>query len=100
LDGATLSDPVRIDVSLGRMELVERRFCIRALPLLPFDVIDDDVWFSHACRMNDIPRWCMPYGDRQGFINLDEGGVGMSIGITQEEHYNRRDKLCDQLWRA
>ena len=99
VNGRAIAEPVAIDITLGRMELVHRDIVRRLLPDMPFDdgMKMDDIWFSYAASCRGIVRLVIPYPRGCGFKDLDECGVGQSIGDTRA-HLRERNALCLRLF--
>lgn len=97
VDGAGLSNEVSVDISIGRLELTRHTVVERCLKWFPFqpDTVMDDIWFSFAAKMEQIPRLVIPYKQDNGYVNLDQGGVGAYRAPTHMPH---RDELCRKLF--
>ena len=90
---------VRVNLTLGRMELVERATLLRVLRDFPFghETEMDDVAFSAACKKNGVPIFVVPAPDRDFvFVNLPDGGVGLSKGMPPS-YVARRDRASKEL---
>jgi hypothetical protein len=93
------ASPVLVNVTLGRMEMIERKTLLRVLRDFPFGPSTemDDLAFSAACKKNDVPIFVVPALDRdEVFINLPDGGVGMSKGMPVS-YVDRRDRTFKEL---
>ena len=91
--------PVSVNLTLGRMELVERKTLLRVLRDFPFgpETEMDDVAFSSACKKNGVPIFVVPAPDRDFvFVNLPDGGVGLSKGMPPS-YVARRDSASKEL---
>lgn len=91
--------PVPVNVTLGRMEMVERDTLLRVLRYFPFgsDTEMDDLAFSAACKKVGVPIFVVPALDRdEVFINLPDGGVGLSRGMPLS-YVERRDRAFREL---
>jgi hypothetical protein len=97
--GWNQTSPVRVNLTLGRMEMVERKTLLRVLRDFPFDAstVMDDMAFSAACKKNDVPIFVVPALDRDFvFVNLPDGGVGLSKGMPPS-YVERRDRTFREL---
>jgi hypothetical protein len=97
VDGLNRSTMQPIHISLGRLELVTKRVVNDLLSYIPFSDTDryDDILFSHAAEQNGVPRFVVPYLQGQGYINLNEHGVGAWYSAN---HMPERDALCREFW--
>lgn len=100
IDGSCLQAPMIIDVSNGRLELVDRDAVQKLLPYVPFTdgAVHDDILFSHAAEQHDMQCAVIPYGENEGFIDLENYGVGSCVGVNMAQHYNERNKLVKELF--
>lgn len=98
--GSGINKPTRIDITLGRMELVRRDVLMMLLAAFPFrDSTDmDDLAFSVCARTLGTKCFVVPYAEdgANGFVKLDECGVGMSI-TKRKEYLADRDR-CVREW--
>lgn len=95
---AVSGGPVKMDITLGRMELVRRETVNAVLSDIPFtsDTVMDDIWFSYVLNLHGWPRWCVPcIPTASGFKNMDEGGVG---SYHRPAHWSERNTLCERLF--
>lgn len=90
VNGKELDAPARVDVVLGRLSLFPRVAACDVLAHWDGKVIDDDILSSHVRGAHVIP-----YRDGQGWVELPDGGVGLSLGPG---HHDRRDALCRRLF--
>jgi hypothetical protein len=98
INGGGLREPVEMDITLGRMELVRRSTVNAVLADIPFtpETVMDDIWFSHVLQRRGIQRWCVPYtAGVNGFVNIEEGGVG---AYRSGNHFPARNALCKQFF--
>jgi hypothetical protein len=98
IDGSLLKNPAKIDITLGRMELVSRKIVNQVFSDIPFDAstVMDDIWFSHVLQQRGYGRWCVPYVQTaSGFVNLPDGGMA---AYRQPDHWRSRDALCAQFF--
>jgi hypothetical protein len=100
LDGQKLTEPMEMEISIGRCELIQRNEVNNALSNFPFNSGGemDDIWFSYALKLNHVARLCIPYTPKvNGFTNLPEAGVGAH---RAPEHMTKRDYLCKHLFKS
>lgn len=86
-----------VDITLGRGELVHKGTVRQALQYFDWDSPMDDLAFSFALRKLRVPIWVVPVAKAAGLTQLPEGGVGSRF---DEQHYQIRDQLCQQLWKG
>ncbi len=86
--------PQRIDITLGRMELVRRDVLMKILDVFPFrdDTEMDDLAFSACARKLDVKCFAVPYTKGTGFVRLSEHGVGISV-TNRREYLEKRDRV-------
>jgi Glycosyl transferase family 2 len=98
--GADKPRDQRIDITLGRMELVRRDVLMRLLALFPFsDKTEmDDLAFSVCARDAGVKCFVVPYGPGTGFVRLSEHGVGMSV-THRQEYLKERDRVVSEWFR-
>lgn len=97
LYGRQVKEPQRVELSLGRGEIVWRLALPRLLQHFPFgpDTVMDDMWFSAAAALEGIPIHVVPaIQGESSLVNLPEFGVGLSL---RKEFYPERDAALRQI---
>lgn len=87
----------RVNVTLGRAELVPWSTIPRALLRLQGIPRMDDLWFSARCRDMRVPIYVVPSQNGSGFVNLDGWRGGAS---AEPDHYSERERLYKELFPA
>lgn len=90
----------RIDITLGRMELIRRDVLMRLLAAFPFsDKTEmDDLAFSVCARDLGVQCFVVPYVPGSGFVRLPEHGVGMSV-THRQAYLAERDRVVSEWFR-
>lgn len=93
-----LTAPERIEITLGRMELMSRETMMRVLARFPWrdDTIMDDLAFSYAAAEDGVPCYVVPCGRDQDVTKLNTHGVGLSV-THKEAYFAERDRVCQAL---
>jgi hypothetical protein len=92
-----VTEPERISVTLGRLELMERALLLRLLADFPYGdgARMDDLELSAAAARAGIECWVVPTGADSGYVNLPTGGVGACL---TPDHYEERDRVYRRLF--
>ncbi len=98
--GHSIAAPVRVQLSLGRGEIVWRRALPRLLQHFPFDagLVMDDLWFSAAAARQKVPIFVMPAAKGESSLReLPMYGEGLCL---RREYYAERDAALSEVARA
>jgi hypothetical protein len=85
----------RVNVTLGRADLVP--WCTVPRALLKLDEIPqmDDLWFSARCRDLRVAMWAVPVEGDAGIVNLEGWREGAS---SEDKWYEERDRVWRKLF--
>ena len=86
--------PMRVDISLGHLEMVRRTDVPRILATFPFgkEARMDDLQWSAAAARAGVPIFAVP---ADAVTALSMGGVG---SCKEPDHYRERDRLCQTIF--
>jgi len=87
----------RVNLTLGRAELVPWSTIPRALLRLKGIPRMDDLWFSARCRDMRVPIFVVPTTPSEQIYNLPGWNGGAS---AEPDHYKEREKLFAELFPA
>lgn len=95
--GPEMKAPIKVDMSLGHMEMVGRKLLYSILSNFPFDETTEmeDLYFSAACKLLGVPIHVVPSNHGAGLVALSMGGVGSCL---TDGHYDKRDAICKEIF--
>lgn len=93
--GRGLTEPRRISITLGRMELMHRDTMMKVLAAFPWrdDTIMDDLEFSAAAHRVGVECLVVPCDRQSEAFGIDTAGVGLSV-THQDQYYAERERVC------
>jgi hypothetical protein len=96
-----VTDVQRVDVALGRLELVHRNTLARIIhhvPIYSESLRMDDLWLSAAAWKEDVPIYVPPATGEAAFVELSTCNVGSSVGPSKASHFAERERLFKELF--